>query len=192
MGIKVTETGIQGLVIIEPEVFGDHRGFFMESWNKRTMEEAGLFYNFVQDNHSSSTVKGTLRGIHFQYGDKAQAKLVRCVRGAVLDVAVDLRKDSSTYKQWYSVELSEENQKQFLIPRGFGHGFVTLTDHVEFMYKADNYYAPEADGGIRWNDSTLAINWGIENPILSEKDTKSPFFDELENKISFTMADSGQ
>lgn len=192
MGIKVIETGILGLVIIEPQVFGDHRGFFIESWNKQTMEEAGLFYNFVQDNHSSSTVKGTLRGIHFQYGNKSQAKLVRCVRGAVLDVAIDLRKDSSTYKQWYALELSEENQKQFLIPRGFGHGFVTLTDHVEFMYKADNYYAPEADGGIRWNDPTLAINWGIEKPILSEKDTKSPFFDELENKISFTMVDSGQ
>ena len=107
-------------------------------------------------------------------------------------MAVDLRKDSPAYKKWYAIELSEENQKQFLIPRGFGHGFVTLTDHVEFMYKADNYYAPEADGGIRWNDPTLAINWGIENPILSEKDTKSPFFDELENKISFTLADSGQ
>jgi dTDP-4-dehydrorhamnose 3,5-epimerase len=183
MGIKVTETGISGLVIIEPQVFGDHRGFFMESWSQRAMEEAGLHYNFVQDNHSSSTVKGTLRGIHFQYGDKSQAKLVRCARGAVIDVAVDLRKDSPTYKQWYAVELSEENKKQFMIPRGFGHGFVTLTDHVEFMYKADNYYAPEADGGIRWNDPEFGIDWGVEKPILSDKDANSPFFKNIEDKI---------
>ena len=191
MGIKITETSIPGLIIIEPQVFGDHRGFFMESWNKRTMEEAGLFYNFVQDNHSSSTVKGILRGIHFQYGDKSQAKLVRCVRGVVLGVAVDLRKDSPAYKKWYAIELSEENQKQFLIPRGFGHGFVTLTDNVEFMYKADNYYAPEADGGIRWNDPTLAINWGIENPILSEKDKTAPLIDTIEeNELCFKMSDN--
>ena len=183
MGIKVTETGISGLVIIEPQVFGDHRGFFMESWSQRAMEEAGLHYNFVQDNHSSSTVKGTLRGIHFLYGDKSQAKLVRCARGAVIDVAVDLRKDSPTYKQWYAVELSEENKKQFMIPRGFGHGFVTLTDHVEFMYKADNYYAPEADGGIRWNDLEFGIDWGVEKPILSDKDANSPFFKDIEDKI---------
>ena len=183
MGIKVTETGMSGLVIIEPQVFGDHRGFFMESWSQRAMEEAGLHYNFVQDNHSSSTVKGTLRGIHFQYGDKSQAKLVRCARGAVIDVAVDLRKDSPTYKQWYAVELSEENKKQFMIPRGFGHGFVTLTDHVEFMYKADNYYAPEADGGIRWNDLEFGIDWGVEKPILSDKDANSPFFKDIEDKI---------
>lgn len=183
MGIKVTETGISGLVIIEPQVFGDHRGFFMESWSQRAMEEAGLHYNFVQDNHSSSTVKGTLRGIHFQYGDKSQAKLVRCARGAVIDVAVDLRKDSPTYKQWYAVELSEENKKQFMIPRGFGHGFVTLTDHVEFMYKADNYYAPEADGGIRWNDLEFGIDWGVEKPILSDKDANSPFFKDIKDKI---------
>ena len=183
MGIKVTETGISGLVIIEPQVFGDHRGFFMESWSQRAMEEAGLHYNFVQDNHSSSTVKGTLRGIHFQYGDKSQAKLVRCARGAVIDVAVDLRKDSPTYKQWYAVELSEENKKQFMIPRGFGHGFVTLTDHVEFMYKADNYYAPEADGGIRWNDPEFGIDWGVEKPILSDKDANSSFFKDIEDKI---------
>lgn len=144
------------------------------------MEEAGLLYDFVQDNHSMSTVKGTLRGIHFQRGDKAQAKLVRCVRGAVLDVAVDLRHDSPTYKQWVGVELSEENKKQLLIPRGFGHGFVTLTDHVEFLYKADNYYAPEADGGIRWNDPDIGIDWGVETPILSAKDQMHPFLKEIE------------
>ena len=147
----------------------------MESWSKRAFEEAGLHYDFVQDNHSSSMVKGTLRGIHFQKGDKAQAKLVRCVKGAVLDVAVDLRPSSPTYKQWVGVELSAENKRQLLIPRGFGHGFVTLTDDVEFLYKADNFYAPEADGGIRWNDPELAVEWGVENPILSKKDSESPF-----------------
>lgn len=177
--MKITKTKLEGVVIIEPDVFGDNRGFFMESWNQKKMEEAGLFYNFVQDNHSRSTVKGTLRGIHFQKGDKAQAKLVRCVRGAVLDVAVDLRHNSPTYKQWFAVELSEDNFKQMLIPRGFGHGFVTLTDDVEFLYKADNYYAPEADGGIRWNDPEIGIEWGIENPVLSEKDKKNPFIRDL-------------
>lgn len=173
--MKITKTKLDGVVIIEPDVFGDNRGFFMESWNKKKMEGAGLCYDFVQDNHSKSTVKGTLRGIHFQKGDKAQAKLVRCVKGAVLDVAVDLRKNSPTFKQWVGVELSAENKKQLLIPRGFGHGFVTLTDDVEFLYKADNYYAPEADAGIRWNDPDIAVDWGVENPILSEKDKKNPF-----------------
>lgn len=181
--MDLLKTKLEGVYILIPKVFGDHRGFFMESWSRRTMEEAGLYYDFVQDNHSLSTVKGTLRGIHFQKGDKAQAKLVRCVRGAVLDVAVDLRHDSPTYKQWVGVELSEENKKQLLIPRGFGHGFVTLTDHVEFLYKADNYYAPEADGGIRWNDPDIGVDWGISAPILSEKDSKNPFLKEIEYEI---------
>ena len=152
----------------------------MESWSRRTFGEAGLYYDFVQDNHSRSTVKGTLRGIHFQKGDKAQAKLVRCVEGAVLDVAVDLRPASPTYKQWVAVELSAENKKQLLIPRGFGHGFVTLTDDVEFLYKADNYYAPEADAGIRWNDPELSIDWGVTNPVLSQKDQNSPWLKDAE------------
>ena len=179
--MKITKTKLDGVVIIEPDVFGDNRGFFMESWNKKKMEEAGLFYDFVQDNHSKSTVKGTLRGIHFQKGDKAQAKLVRCVKGAVLDVAVDLRKNSPTFKQWVGVELSAENRKQLLIPRGFGHGFVSLTDDVEFLYKADNYYAPEADAGIRWNDPEIGVEWGVENPILSEKDKKNPFLKDCKD-----------
>ncbi|MDY5642827.1 MAG: dTDP-4-dehydrorhamnose 3,5-epimerase [Candidatus Faecousia sp.] len=169
------KTEIDGLVIVEPKVFGDHRGFFMESWSERAFAEAGLNYTFVQDNHSSSTVKGTLRGIHFQRGDKAQAKLVRCVRGRVLDVAVDLRPGSPTYKKWVAVELSEENKRMVMIPRGFGHGFVTLTDNVEFLYKADNPYAPESEGGIRWNDPELNIDWGLQNPVLSDKDKVNPF-----------------
>lgn len=178
--MKITKTKLEGVVIIEPDVFGDNRGFFMESWNKKKMAEAGLDYDFVQDNHSKSTVKGTLRGIHFQKSDNAQAKLVRCVKGAVLDVAVDLRRNSPTFKQWVGVELSEENKKQLLIPRGFGHGFVTLTDDVEFLYKADNYYAPAADAGIRWNDPEIGVEWGIENPILSDKDKNNPFLKNAE------------
>lgn len=177
--MKFTKTKLDGVVIIEPDVFGDHRGFFMESWSQKKMEEAGFFYNFVQDNHYMSYVKGTLPGIHFQKGDKTQAKLVRCVRGAVLDVAVDLRHNSPTYKQWEAVVLSEENKKQLLIPRGFGHGFVTLNDEVEFLYKTDNYYAPEADGGIRWNDPEIGVDWGIENPILSTKDKMNPFLKDV-------------
>ena len=169
-------TKLDGVYIVEPKVFGDHRGFFMESWSKRAFEEAGLFYDFVQDNHSYSSVKGTLRGIHFQRGEYAQAKLVRCVRGAVLDVAVDLRPESPTYGQWTAVELSAENKRQFLIPRGFGHGFVTLTDEVEFLYKADNLYAPAYDGGILWNDPGLGIDWGVENPVLSAKDAALPLW----------------
>ena len=165
---------LEGIWIIEPSVFGDNRGFFMETWSRRAFEEHGLFYDFVQDNHSASTVKGTLRGIHFQRGDHAQAKLVRCTRGAVLDVAVDLRPSSPTYLQWQAVTLSEENKRQLLIPRGFGHGFVTLTDHVEFLYRADNPYAPEADAGILWNDPELGIEWGIDDPILSQKDRNNP------------------
>ena len=179
--MKITKTKLDGVVIIEPDIFGDNRGFFMESWNKNKMEEVGLYYDFVQDNHSKSTVKGTLRGIHFQKGDKAQAKLVRCVKGVVLDVAVDLRKNSPTFKQWVGVELSAENKKQLLIPRGFGHGFVTLTDDVEFLYKADNYYAPEAEGGIRWNDPDIGVEWGVENPILSEKDKINPLLKDCKD-----------
>ena len=173
--MKFTQTELPGVYVVEPQVFGDHRGFFMESWSKRAFEEAGLFYDFVQDNHSSSMVKGTLRGIHFQRGDKAQAKLVRCIKGEVLDVAVDLRPSSAAYKKWVAVELSAENKRQLLIPRGFGHGFLTLTDDVEFLYKADNFYAPEADGGIRWDDPDLGVDWGVEAPILSEKDSRSSY-----------------
>jgi dTDP-4-dehydrorhamnose 3,5-epimerase len=183
--MNLTTTSIPGVVILEPDVFGDNRGFFMESWSKKKMEEAGLFYDFVQDNHSSSTVKGTLRGIHFQKGDMCQAKLVRCTSGAVLDVAVDLRKASPTYKKWVAVELSAANKKQLMIPRGFGHGFVTLTDQVEFMYKADNYYAPQADGGIRWNDPEFGIAWGITAPILSAKDKSNPFLQDIEAQLNF-------
>ncbi len=172
--MNVIKTDVLDVYILEPKVFGDHRGWFMESWSKKDMEQAGLNYDFVQDNHSFSAVKGTLRGLHFQKGDAAQAKLVRCCKGAVLDVAVDMREGSPTYKKWVSVELSAENKRQLLIPRGFLHGFVTLTDDVEFLYKADNLYSPENDRGIRWNDPEIGVDWGVENPIVSEKDSQSP------------------
>ena len=172
--MKLVPGKLDGLWIIEPRVFVDLRGFFMETWSKREFEAHGLYFDFVQDNHSASTVRSTLRGIHFQRGDKAQAKLLRCVRGAVLDVAVDLRPSSPTYKQWEAVELSEKNRRQLLIPRGFGHGFVTLTDHTEILYRADNPYAPEADAGILWSDPELGIDWGVKNPVLSEKDRYNP------------------
>lgn len=178
--MNVIMTELDEVVILEPAVYGDHRGFFMESWSKRDMEEAGFFYDFVQDNHSLSVQKGTLRGIHFQRGDKAQAKLVRCVQGAVLDVVVDLRPASATYKKWVARELSAENKKQLLIPRGFGHAFLTLTDNVEFQYKADNYYAPEADAGIRWNDPEIGIDWPVREPVLSQKDADAPFLKDMD------------
>ncbi len=173
--MKVIETVVKDVFILEPQVFGDNRGWFMESWSEKKMEEAGLHYHFVQDNQSFSAQKGTLRGLHFQKGDSAQAKLVRCSKGAVMDVAVDMRKDSPTYKKWVAVELSAENKKQLLIPRGCLHGFVTLTDDVEFLYKADNLYDPQADRNIRWNDPEIGVEWNVENPIVSEKDAKAPF-----------------
>jgi len=173
--MKFTETALPGVYIVEPAVFGDNRGFFMESWSQRAFEETGLHYDFVQDNHSSSTVKGTLRGIHFQRGEKAQAKLVRCTKGAVLDVAVDLRPSSPHYKEWVAVELSAENKRQLLIPRGFGHGFRTLTDDVEFCYKVDNLYSKECDRGIRFDDPAIGVDWGeVIEELLSAKDMNAP------------------
>jgi len=172
--MNIIKTNVLDVYIIEPKVFGDSRGWFMESWSNRTLKEAGLDYNFIQDNHSFSAEKGTLRGLHYQKGDAAQAKLVRCSRGAVLDVAVDLRVGSPTYKKWVTVELTADNYRQLLIPRGFLHGFLTLTDNVEFLYKVDNFYDYDADRNILWNDPGLNVDWGIKNPILSDKDAKAP------------------
>lgn len=169
--MKIINTDLEGVFIIEPQIFGDERGWFFESYSK--LKTPQIDCEFVQDNHSYSSQKGVLRGIHFQNGDYAQAKLVRCVAGAVLDVAVDLRKNSPTYKKWISVELSSENKKQLFIPRGFGHGFLTLTEDVEFVYKADNYYNYDSDRSVKWNDPDLAIDWGIINPILSKKDDEA-------------------
>lgn len=149
--------GIEGLCVIEPAVYGDARGYFMETYNKRDMEEAGLMMEFVQDNQSSS-VKGVLRGLHFQK-EFPQGKLVRVVKGVVFDVVVDLRKNSETYGKWYGIELTEENKKQFYIPEGFAHGFLVLSDFAEFCYKCTDYYYPEDEGGLAWNDPTIGIEW---------------------------------
>ena len=170
--MNLIKTKLEGVYIIEPRVFGDERGWFMETYSKIKTPE--IARDFVQDNHSYSKEKGILRGIHFQNGEHAQAKLVRCIRGAVLDVAVDLRKGSPTYMQWEAVELSAENKKQLFIPRGFGHGFLTLTEDVEFVYKTDNYYNYESDRSIIWNDPDIGVDWGTENPVLSEKDSSAP------------------
>ena len=172
--MKATETRLKGVFVLEPKVFGDARGWFMESWSQRKMEEAGIKVDFVQDNQSFSAQKGTLRGLHYQLNPKCQAKLLRCTRGRIFDVAVDIRKGSPQYGQWVGVELSAENKKQLFIPRGFAHGFITLTDDVEVQYKADNYYAPECDGNIRWNDPDIGVEWPIEPVILSEKDQQAP------------------
>lgn len=169
------ETALRGVYVIEPKVFGDHRGYFMETYSEKTFEDMGLHYTFVQDNQSFTKEKGTLRGIHFQNAPMAQAKLVRVTKGAVMDVAVDLRRGSPTYKQWVAVELSAENKRMLMIPRGFGHGFVTLTDDVEFCYKVDNLYSRECDRGIRFNDPDIGVDWGVETPILSAKDALSPY-----------------
>ena len=170
--MNLIKTKLEGVYIIEPRVFGDERGWFMETYSKIKTPE--IARDFVQDNHSYSKEKGILRGIHFQNGEHAQAKLVRCIRGAVLDVAVDLRKESPTYMQWEAVELSAENKRQLFIPRGFGHGFITLTEDVEFVYKTDNYYNYESDRSIIWNDPDIGVDWGTENPVLSEKDSSAP------------------
>ena len=173
--IKVTKCDIEGLCVIEPTVHGDDRGYFMETYNLNDMKDAGLDMVFVQDNQSYSAQKGILRGIHFQNAPYAQAKLVRVTRGAVMDVAVDLRKGSPTYKQWVAVELSAENKRMLFIPRGFGHGFKTLTDDVEFCYKVDHLYSKECDRGIRFNDPEIGVEWGeVTEHLLSQKDTTSP------------------
>ncbi len=166
--MKILDTKIPEVKIIEPDVFGDHRGWFMETWSQPKYES--LHFAPMQDNESFTAKKGTLRGIHFQQDPMAQAKIVRVVRGAVMDVAVDLRKGSPTYLQWVSVELSAENKRQFYIPRGFGHGFVTLTDDVDFCYKADNLYDHPSDRSIRFDDPAIDVDWGVTDPILSDKD----------------------
>ena len=172
--MQVTKTELDGVLIIEPKVFGDARGWFMETWSARKFEAAGLNFNFVQDNQSYSAHRGTLRGLHYQTAPFAQAKLVRCTRGKLLDVAVDIREGSETFAKWVAVELTAENKKQLMIPRGFAHGFLTLTDDVEIQYKADNFYSPNCDGNIIWNDAEIKIDWPFEPTILADKDAKAP------------------
>ncbi len=176
------KTDIEGVYIIEPKVFGDERGYFMETYNEKDFKEAGLNYNFVQDNESRSH-KGVLRGLHYQR-NYPQAKLVRVTQGEVFDVALDLRKGSKTYGKWVGVILSAENKKMFMIPRGFAHGFVVLSDKAEFVYKCDETYHPEDEGGIMWNDPDVGIIWPYKGePSLSEKDKVHPSLKD--SKISF-------
>ncbi|MGL5777268.1 dTDP-4-dehydrorhamnose 3,5-epimerase [Cetobacterium sp.] len=181
---KRVETGIKDLIVIEPTVFGDNRGFFMESYSKKDFSEIGMDVEFVQDNHSKSK-KGVLRGLHFQT-QHVQGKLVRVTAGAVLDVAVDLRKDSPTFGKHYLVELTADNKKMFYIPPGFAHGFLTLEDNTEFQYKCTDYYAPEFDSGVLWNDSDIGIDWNFEKYelsteeiLLSDKDNKQQTLKEF-------------
>ena len=178
--MQVTQSKLSGLIVIDPEVFGDDRGYFFESFNEETYKSAGLVERFVQDNESRS-VKGVLRGLHFQEPPYAQGKLVRVARGAVMDVSVDIRKDSPTYGQWVAYELSEHNKRQVWIPPGFAHGFVTLEDDTIFIYKCSSIYKRESESSIRWNDPDLNIDWGISDPIVSEKDKVAPLFKDLKS-----------
>ena len=175
----VRETALPGVMILEPPRFGDARGFFSESWNRKRMAEAGFDIDFVQDNHSLSYETGTLRGLHYQAPPHAQAKLVRCGRGSLYDVAVDVRQGSPTYGQWIGVDLSFENGFQLFIPEGFLHGFVTREPMTEVIYKCSDYYAPDADGSVRWD--SVGIDWGFSEtrPILSEKDAAAVRFEEF-------------
>ncbi len=189
--MTITKTEIEDVLIIEPKVFGDNRGWFTESYSKVKLQEFGLDIEFIQDNHSMSSQKGTLRGLHFQTNPKAQTKLVRCTIGRILDVAVDLRKGSSTYKKWVAVELSADNKKELLVPKGFAHGFVTLTDNAEVQYKVDEYYSPQCDRSIRFDDPNIGVDWNFINPVLSEKDSKAPFLKDCDINFSVKVLVTG-
>ena len=186
--MEVIKTAIDGVVIIEPRIFKDARGYFFESFSAREFEEKVCKITFVQDNESFSSY-GVLRGLHFQKPPFTQSKLVRVIKGAVLDVAVDIRKGSPTYGKHVAVELTEENHRQLFIPRGFAHGFAVLSDEVLFQYKCDNFYAPQADGGIAWNDPDLGIDWRIpvDKVILSEKDIKHPCLKDYDSEFDINI-----
>lgn len=180
--MQIEDTALPGVKILTPPRFGDHRGFFSESWNKSRMQEAGLDYDFVQDNHSLSAKVDTVRGLHFQSPPHAQAKLVRCGRGGLFDVAVDIRKGSPTYGKWVGVELSFENGKQLMIPAGFLHGFITREPDTEIVYKCTGYYAADCDGAVRFNDPDIGIDWGLEGEaLLSEKDAAAPSLKDFDS-----------
>ncbi|MDE5687604.1 MAG: dTDP-4-dehydrorhamnose 3,5-epimerase [Paramuribaculum sp.] len=184
--MEVITTAIPGVVILQPKIFNDSRGYFFESYSKRVFDELVRPVYFVQDNESCST-RGVMRGLHFQKPPYAQSKMVRCVKGAVLDVAVDIRKGSPTYGQHVAVELTQDNHRQLFIPRGFAHGFAVLSDIAVFQYKCDNYYHPEAEGGISIADASLGIDWHIdaENAVLSEKDTRHPLLKDFDSPFDY-------
>ncbi|MFB9330969.1 dTDP-4-dehydrorhamnose 3,5-epimerase [Paenibacillus aurantiacus] len=183
--MKIIETKLSGVLVIETAVFGDHRGFFTESYNKKTFHEAGITHDFIQDNHSYSAEAGTLRGLHYQLAPKAQTKLVRVAAGAIYDVVVDIRQGSETFGQWVGVIISESNKRQILVPKGFAHGFCTLTPHTQVMYKVDELYSKEHDRGILWSDPNLGIDWPTSKVVLSGKDTVHPGLKDAE--INFTI-----
>ena len=178
---------IPGIVMYTPKKFGDHRGFFSETYNRNYFIDNKIEVEFVQDNHSLSAEKGTLRGLHYQAPPFAQDKLIRVVSGSILDVAVDIRLGSPTFGEYEAVELSAENWSQFFVPKGFAHGFITLEENTQVIYKVSNYYSPENDFGIRWDDADLAINWGQGKtpPILSQKDQTQPAFSEIQSPFNF-------
>lgn len=183
--MNLNRTAIDGVFEVEPRVFGDNRGWFYETYSKKVFEELGITADFVQDNRSFSARKGTLRGLHCQTDPKSQAKLVTCIRGSILDVAVDIRKGSPTYMKWVAVELNEENKKMLFIPKGCLHGFVTLTENVEISYKVDDFYSPENDRSICWCDPEIGVEWGVESPVLSEKDKNAPLLKDSDVSFEF-------
>lgn len=178
--MKVTSLTLEGAKLIEPVVHGDHRGFFMESYNEKLMHENGIMHKFIQDNHSLSAEPGVLRGMHYQLNPKAQTKLIRVISGSIYDVILDIRKDSHTFGQWQGFILSDANKRQLLVPQGFAHGFCTLAANTQVIYKVDEYYSPEHDRGIAWNDPSLNIDWPVSNPVLSDKDTRHPLLKDAE------------
>jgi dTDP-4-dehydrorhamnose 3,5-epimerase len=184
--MNVTKAALEGVLIIEPNVFGDHRGWFTETYHQENFKKQGIDIDFVQDNQSFSALKGTLRGLHFQNNPMAQTKLVRCTRGAIFDVAVDIRKNSPTYKKWVGIELTAINYKQLLVPKGFAHGFMTLTSDVEVQYKVDQYYSPENDRGILWNDPQIGVEWPLDIlPVLSLKDEQAPVLEDSDHNFVY-------
>ena len=182
--MKISKTELEGAFVIEPDVFGDSRGWFMETYTKNKLLEITDF-EFVQDNQSYSSQKGILRGLHCQTNPHCQTKLIRCTKGEIADVIVDIREGSPTFKKWIKVILTAENKKQLFIPKGFLHGFVTLTDEVEVQYKVDDYYSKECDRSVKFNDPEFGVDWGITNPILSEKDKNAPLFKDSDCKFKF-------
>lgn len=189
--MKLVETKLKDVYIIEPSVHGDHRGYFMESYNKNKFEALGLPFDLIQDNHSLSTEVGILRGLHFQRSPKAQTKIVRVLTGAIYDVVVDLRQHSPTFGEWVGVHLSEENKRQLVVPKGFAHGFCTVETNTQVLYKVDEYYSPEHDSGILWNDPDLGIEWPTAEPILSDKDRNQPSFQEYVKQIETQYTEAG-
>lgn len=181
MPFTFTKTELDGVIIVEPRIFSDERGFFLESYKSSDFKDNGIDVDFLQDNHSRST-KGVLRGLHFQKAPKAQAKLVRCTQGRIFDVAVDIRPDSNNYKKWVGYELSGENKRMLYIPAGFAHGFVVLSETAEVLYKASKEYSAENDAGIRWDDPEIGVNWGYDNPLVSEKDKNLPYLKDTDRE----------